>query len=250
MSRMKKKVWIHGISGRVGRLLEAEIEKSSDWVLVGGSHRSTGSEELESGLKKADIVIDFSSSEGSQRLCEAIQKISTRAKLLVCATGLSKTQKDAWARVSENGVSVLLAPNTSIGIMMLMKCALAVAGFAVKADFDIEIEECHHRHKADSPSGTTLFLADALHQALPDSTLVTNRTEKRKSGEIGISVTRGGGVFGEHSIRFLGEAEEFTLSHRAFSRDLFAKGALALGEWLLKQEPGFYSLHDVAVSQS
>ncbi len=249
MSKDLKKVWIHGISGRMGLTLEAEIAKSFGWKNLGGSERRTPFTELTAGLRDAQLVIDFSSVEGNEILSKAVEESSTKnLSFLICTTGLNSQEKEVWRSMAKSrGMRLLFAPNTSIGVLMLMKSALAVVGLSSQAGFDIEIEECHHRHKSDIPSGTTLFLAESLHDVLPSSTLVTNRTEMRNPGEIGIVASRGGGVFGEHRIRFLGDFEEFTLSHRAFSRELFAKGALVLGEWLLKQKAGLYTLHDVKI---
>jgi 4-hydroxy-tetrahydrodipicolinate reductase len=94
--------------------------------------------------------------------------------------------------------------------------------------FDIEITETHHRMKADAPSGTALLLADVIHSALPGSTIDFNRTGARKKNSIGVHSVRGGGIFGEHDIRLISDDEELSISHRAFSRALFAKGALSL----------------------
>jgi 4-hydroxy-tetrahydrodipicolinate reductase len=131
---------------------------------------------------------------------------------------------------------------------MMVKSALVVASLSQYSGFDIEVEECHHKHKKDSPSGTSLFLAESLQKALPKSTLVDSRKHPRKDHEIGLSASRGGGVFGEHKIRFLGEFEEFTLTHRAFSRELFTKGAVALSEWFMKQKFSVFTLNDIDIA--
>jgi 4-hydroxy-tetrahydrodipicolinate reductase len=246
------KVWIHGISGRMGQTLRSELSAKESMILHGGSDHTSSASDLEEGLQHSSLVIDFSSLEGNLALYEAFLKAKTLKglSLVICSTGITQSQKDLWQNLSKrHEMSILFAPNTSLGILMMMKSALVVAGLSRHAGFDIEIEECHHRHKKDSPSGTSLFLAESLQGALPESVLVNSRTGARKENEIGLSVTRGGGVFGEHRIRFLGEFEEFTLSHRAFSRELFAKGALVLAEWLLKQKRGSYTLKDIDISQ-
>ncbi len=247
---MKTKVWIHGISGRMGSLLKIEILKKESFALIGGSDDKTTASELEKGLSDAQLVIDFSSAEGNHVLLERFKnlKISHPMSILICCTGLSITQRNLWGKLSIHSLSILFAPNTSLGILMLAKSALAVAGLSKDAGFDIEIEECHHRNKKDSPSGTALFLGETLQSVLNESVLVSSRKEARKDNEIGINVSRGGGVFGEHKIRFLGEFEEFTIEHRAFSREVFAKGAMTLSQWLLKQKAGIYSLKDIQLS--
>lgn len=250
---MKHKVWIHGISGRMGRVLKSELDKKDSFVLVGGSDNKSTDAEIEAGVKQSQVLIDFSSAEGSLALHGALQKIKALKNLsiVVCSTGLTPEHKQQWQTLTkQHEISVLFAPNTSLGILMLMKSALVVAGLSRHAGFDIEIEECHHKHKKDVPSGTSLFLAETLQSALPGSTLVNSRKGERKDNEIGIMASRGGGVFGEHRIRFLGEFEEFTLSHRAFSRELFAKGAIVLCEWLLKKKTGVYTLNDISLEDT
>jgi len=249
---MKKNVWIHGISGRMGQILQAELERKDSLKLLGGSDRTSSIAEIEEGLKQTQLLIDFSSEEGNLALFEAAKNIKPLKGLclVICSTGLSNEQKKQWQTlIKQQEISLLFAPNTSLGILMLMKSALAVAGLSRHAGFDIEIEETHHKYKKDIPSGTALFLAETLQSALPGSTLANSRKNERKDNEIGIVASRGGGVFGEHKIRFLGEFEEFSLSHRAFSRDLFAKGALVLGEWLLKKKAGVYTLNDISLEE-
>jgi 4-hydroxy-tetrahydrodipicolinate reductase len=111
--------------------------------------------------------------------------------------------------------------------------------------FDIEIVESHHRNKVDSPSGTALLLAKNISEEIPKSEIISSRKSKRRAEEIGVHSIRGGNVFGEHHISFLGDSEEIVFSHRALSRSLFANGALVLGKWLADRKPGFYGLSDV-----
>lgn len=242
-----KSVWIHGITGRMGSLLAEFVNKEESFELIGGSHEQSSSEELKEGIQKSSLIIDFSSQEGNETLYKTASQTKelTSKSFLICSTGLNSKHQDHWKSLTSHNVSILFAPNTSVGVLMLLKSALSIVGLASSSNFDIEIEETHHRWKKDSPSGTALFLAESLQTQVPKHSLVTSRHGPRQENEIGIHVTRGGGVFGEHKIRFLGDFEEISLSHRSFSREIWAKGALSLGEWLCKQKPGAYSLDDI-----
>ena len=113
--------------------------------------------------------------------------------------------------------------------------------------FDIEMHETHHRGKKDAPSGTARLIAHVLAQGgenLEPLKIIDHRLGVRSADELGISSSRGGVVFGEHEIRFLGMSEEITVTHRALQRELFVDGALTLMKWLLCQKPGFYRVLD------
>ena len=116
-----------------------------------------------------------------------------------------------------------------------------------KLGFDIEICEAHHRGKRDAPSGTAKHLADAIAETLTRARPIFHRDGGRLPGEIGIHSVRGGGVFGEHEVRLLGDNEELAVTHRALNRAIFARGALTLSRWLLAQRAGFYTLDDVEI---
>lgn len=261
----KKIVWIHGSSGRMGREIQSAIlERKELFRLEGGSSRVFEGELFHQGkpvtakllahsLSRVDLIFDFSTPEANGLLLEAAASGEFNKKaILIGTTGLSEKQQKQWESVGRKGsFRILIAPNTSIGILTMLKSAMQAIGLCSAAGFDLEIVETHHRNKLDAPSGTAKFLAnslrDQLEQKKPKSTkIIMGRDGLRKVGEIGMHAVRGGGVYGEHQIRFLGDAEELTISHRAFSRALFARGALMLGSWLLEQTPGFYSLSDVS----
>ena len=159
-------------------------------------------------------------------------------RFLIGSTGLNPEQLSRWEQYAKShNCPVLIAPNTSTGVLLTLQSALNIAKGLHGLDFDIEILESHHRNKIDSPSGTAMFLANniAEHEKL---SLNTNRTGKRKTDELGVVALRGGSVFGEHTVRFMGDYEEIMITHRALSRDLFASGALTLGKWLMNQNQG------------
>jgi 4-hydroxy-tetrahydrodipicolinate reductase len=146
-------------------------------------------------------------------------------------------------------IPVLVAPNTSLGITLLIELVRA-ASKALPASFDIEIAEAHHRHKRDAPSGTALALGRAAAEGRGQDLAkvgVGSRSgdSPRKEGEIGFAVTRGGDIVGEHSVVFAGAGEVLTLGHRATDRSIFAQGAVRAAAWLAGRPAGRYAMRDV-----
>ena len=163
-------------------------------------------------------------------------------KILIATTGLSKPHIHGWKELSQKqGNSILFAPNTSLGILLTMHASLQMASLLLKQKFDIEMTEAHHRNKIDAPSGTVKFLAEQIAKQ-ENLSISLNRTSKREDNELGIASIRGGSVFGEHTVHFMGEFEEISITHKALSRSLFAKGALTLGRWLMSKSAGQYGL--------
>lgn len=137
----------------------------------------------------------------------------------------------------------------SIGVNLLIKLAAQATKALEDKGFDIEIVEKHHNRKLDAPSGTALALADAVNEAAEGSYDYifsrSERREKRPATEIGISSVRGGSIVGEHDVIFAGEDEVITLSHSAYSRSIFAKGAVEAAKFLYNKKAGVYSMFDV-----
>ncbi|MBP6217351.1 MAG: hypothetical protein KA436_02050 [Oligoflexales bacterium] len=233
------RVWIHGLYGRMGNAIQSSLEKAAGLpsstpplVFVGGSDRGTDSGVLFEGLKNADLILDFSSKEGNAALVDLIRSRQLRSKSwLIGTTALSEDSLSFWKNESLSyQFKTLMAPNTSVGIILMLKTLLFLTPRCAEGGFDVEMIETHRKGKMDAPSGTGLLLASAVHPYKPEAP---------------IHSLRGGGVFGEHSVRFLAEHEEICITHRAFSRELFARGACVLGGWLLAKKEGFYTLQDL-----
>lgn len=175
-----------------------------------------------------DVLIDFSAPAALQGSLD--RALSADVPILIGTTGLDEL---ADARVSEAAkrIAVLRAANTSIGIALLAELVERAAA-ALSSDWDIQIGEAHHRHKVDAPSGTALMLGDVAKRADPGRT-------------IGYASLRGGTVAGDHDVMFLGPEERLILSHRAESRMIFARGALAGARFLAGKPAGLYSMRDV-----
>jgi len=260
-------LWLHGSTGRMGQEIRKACadEQHSGLHLIGGSSRRfedfCGTGKVHGGLVVTapnlghslrqvewDLLLDFSTLAGNHLLLEALAQAAPLKgqAIVIGTTGLSRADLSQWRTVAaDHHLRLLFAPNTSVGILLSVKAALLAAGPLSRLGFDIEIVETHHRLKKDAPSGTAKFLADTIAEGVGGLEVITNRSDARKTGELGVHAIRGGGVFGEHTIRMIGDSEEIAITHRAFSRGLFAQGALVLGRWLLRQPPGAYGILDV-----
>jgi 4-hydroxy-tetrahydrodipicolinate reductase len=167
---------------------------------------------------------------------------------VLCTTGLSQEQLQRVEQVSEK-VAVLKSANMSLGVNMLLKLLQEATNILAPAGFDIEIVEKHHNQKVDAPSGTALAMADSINEALDGScNYVYDRTSerrKREKKEIGISAVRGGTIVGEHEVIFAGEDEVVEFKHTAYSKAVFAKGAVEAGKFLKGKGAGLYTMQDV-----
>lgn len=198
-------------------------------------------------FERADAVIDFSAPEHAVGLASLAAQ---HKKILVSGTtGLNSHQKEALIRAGEH-TRVVWSANMSVGVNLLMALVEHTAHL-LGPDADIEILEMHHRHKVDAPSGTALALGDAAAKgraiALHDRWVKTRdgHTGPRKAGDIGFATLRGGDVIGDHTVMFASQGERIELSHKASSRDIFARGSLVAAEWAAAKPPGFYTMRDV-----
>ena len=256
-------VVVSGATGRMGRTLGALIRATDDLRAIGGiapDRPPEGSEAIgypeivdvqdAPGLVgAADAVIDFSAPEQlAALLAESVDSLAGKA-LLVGTTGLPDELRAALDALTDT-TAVLTASNFSVGVNVLEALVERTAR-TLPGGYDIEIVEAHHRGKEDAPSGTALALGEAaargrdrpLDAARRDGR--SGRVGSRPEDEIGFHAIRGGGVAGEHTVRFLGTGEEVRLAHRAYSRDLFADGALMATRWLVSRAPGRYTMTQV-----
>ena len=151
-------------------------------------------------------------------------------------------------RACAERIPVLIAPNTSLGLTALLRLLPALVR-ALGADYDLEIIETHHRHKADAPSGTALAIGapspPRATSTWPTSPLRTRGPRPARRGEIGIHAIRAGAAAGEHRIILASEGEQIEVLHRAMSRQTYAAGALRAARWLVDQPPGLYGMEGV-----
>ena len=247
------KVILNGASGAMGKVVADLISADPDMEVVVGVDRRADMDAafpIMDSINKvnvaADVVIDFSSVEAADTLLDFIEQKKIPA--VICTTGLSEAQIDRINKLS--AVSpILRSANMSLGINILSKVLAEVAPTLKKAGFDIEILEAHHRRKLDAPSGTALLLADSINSSMDEKLEYTydrsDRHEPRRENEIGISSVRGGTIVGDHDVIFAGEDEVISFNHRAYSRKIFANGAIAAAKFLIGKSNGLYDMSDV-----
>lgn len=193
---------------------------------------------------KIDVIIDFSHFSNIERVLEfALDK---KTALVVATTGFSPEVEEKIKKAGES-IPLLLASNTSLGVNVLVETLKKMVPMLAE-DYDIEVIEKHHNRKIDAPSGTAKTILETINEALPEERdLVYGREgiKKREKKEIGVHVVRGGTIVGEHSIIFAGTDEVIEIKHEAFSRKLFAKGAVKAAKFLGTQEKGFYTMKNV-----
>ena len=246
------RIILHGCSGRMGRIITGICENDKETEIVAGvdvfgeEYAGYPVYRTLDECPEADVIIDFSTAAAIDDLLRfAAEK---EIPVVVCTTGLSDAQTRELKAVSEK-TAVLKSANMSVGINLLEVLIAQAAPKLAAAGFDIEIVEKHHRTKIDAPSGTAIALADAANEALGGTyDYVYDRSarrEKRPVQEIGISAVRGGTIVGDHDVIFAGQDEVITLSHRAYSRAVFGKGAVEAAKFLAGKGAGFYTMGDV-----
>lgn len=217
--------------GRMGKAIQAAIAEDPGFELA---------------TEGGDILIDFSAPDGLRSSLD--QAISAAIPLLVGTTGLIEEHESLIADAAKI-IPILRAPNTSLGVALLTDLVERAAKVLGPDKWDVEILEAHHRHKSDAPSGTALHLGSAVEQGRNmDAKEELGRCGtglSRESGSIGYSAVRGGTVAGDHDVMFLGPEERLILSHRAESRAIFARGALAAARFLAGKPAGTYTMRDV-----
>lgn len=247
------KVIVHGCGGRMGRMLielidsdgEAELVAGIDPGVAGTEHSFPVFSSLAKCNLEADVVIDFSGAEALPGLINAMD--GKQMALVVATTGFDETVMQRLKALSEK-MPVFQAANMSLGIN-LMKKLVAQAASALGERFDIELIEKHHRMKKDAPSGTAFTLADAVNKARGGQLEYTHGREetakRREQNELGIHAVRGGTIVGEHEMIFAGTDEVISISHSAYSRQVFAAGALKAARFLMSKQNGFFSMDDL-----
>ena len=192
-----------------------------------------------------DVLVDFSAPAALAASLE--RALSAGVPILIGTTGLDDIADKSITEAARE-VAVLRAANTSLGVAVLSDLVERAAG-ALGPDWDIEILEMHHRGKADAPSGTALALGQAAAKGRGGDLAAERGRDgtglKREAGAIGYASLRGGSVAGEHDVIFAGPGERLILSHRAESRMIFARGALAAARFLAGKPAGLYSMRDV-----
>ena len=263
----KVKVGIAGCLGRMGQELIRQILLEKKFTFVGGfehkSHPKIGKKfneitdinlkvivtnNAESVFKLADVVIDFTTPQSS--LSSAKIASETKTALVIGTTGINSSQKNKIKSFSKK-TPILMSSNMSLGVNLLFDLVKQAASSLGETEYDIEIAETHHKHKVDAPSGTALSLGEYAAQGRKtklDKTKVLDRTKglgKRKRGDIGFSVTRGGEIAGEHTVSFIGKNDRVDIVHKANNRSIFVAGALKAALFISKRKLGYFDIKDL-----
>lgn len=247
------RIIMHGCNGKMGQMISQMAKEDAQVQIVAGVdfHTDVQSEypvfsHISECDVQADVVIDFSNAKAVDDLLHTCGK--KKLPLVLCATGLSDAQ---LKKVEETAkvTAILRSANMSLGINLLLKLLKEAGALLLPAGYDCEIIEMHHNQKLDAPSGTALALADSINEEFDNAYSYvydrSKRREKRDKKEIGISAVRGGTIVGEHQVLFAGTDEVITFSHTAYSRGVFAKGALEAAKYMAGHPAGLYSMADV-----
>lgn len=240
---------IHGCSGKMGTEVRRLIESEDAVVTVIGvdpfltEESFPMVEKVSEFQEDVDVIIDFSNPILIDGLLDYVEE--RKIPLVLCTTGLSEEQLKRVDKVSEK-VAVLKSANMSLGVNVLMKLLQEATRVLNPAGYDIEMIEKHHNLKVDAPSGTALALADAMNEVLHNQYTYSydrsNVREKRNKKEIGISAVRGGTIVGEHEVIFAGVDEVIEIKHTAYSKGVFAKGAIEAAKFLTDKPAGMYDM--------
>jgi 4-hydroxy-tetrahydrodipicolinate reductase len=261
------KVIIAGAAGRMGRRIGYMVNVHPDLQVAAGFERGdspdlgkdmgelggygTSGIEVAAGLDavidQGDVIIDFTFHEATMQI--AGQAAEKNRAMVIGTTGLSSENIQELADLTKNFPCVQ-APNMAVGVNVLFKLAAKVASI-LGNDYDMEIVEAHHRMKKDAPSGTAMKLGELMARAVGrdlDNDGVFARhgiIGERTDREIGLQTIRAGDIVGEHTVYFAGAGERLELTHRAHSRDNFARGAALAAAWVVNQPNGLYTMFDV-----
>jgi 4-hydroxy-tetrahydrodipicolinate reductase len=261
-------VVVTGVAGRMGGQILRAIRAAEGLAVVGAVERAgwTGprdageaaglpalgirvEESLDAALVAArpQVVVDFTSAAASAAHAETCA--ARGVALVIGSTGFDAATR-ARVQAAAARIPVVLSPNMSVGVNVMF--ALVAQAARILGDaYDVEIVEMHHGKKKDAPSGTAVRLAEVAAEALgrdPQRDVVYARhgmIGERTPREIGVMTLRGGDVVGEHTVFFAGQGERLEITHRATSRDQFARGAVRAALWLPGRPPGLYDMHDV-----
>lgn len=261
------KVVVTGAAGRMGTQIVRLVRATEGMALAGAVERpgvpgvgqDAGAlalvgpvgiavgDDLAKALPGADVVVDFTAHEASARHAEICAERGVA--VVIGSTGFTPEAKARVATAAKR-VPIVLAPNMSVGVTVLFDLVRQAA--RVLGDgYDVEIVEIHHKKKRDAPSGTAVRLGEVAAEALgrdPKDAIAYARhgiMGERPPWQIGIQTLRGGDVVGEHTVFFCGEGERLELTHRATSREQFARGAVRAAQWVVGKRPGLYDMADV-----
>jgi len=219
-------VLLVGAAGRMGRTVVDLVKNDPKIQIVAQCDLG---EPIDPAMKNCDVAMDFSHADAITEICRTA--LHHHKSLVIGTTGHSQEQRRLIEGAAQS-LAIVFAPNFSIGVNALFWLTREAAEL-LDSDFNPEIIETHHKMKKDAPSGTAKTLAKIL------------KTARKMRSEVPIQSIREGDVVGEHTVIFGGPGERVELTHRAASREIFARGALRATHWIIGKPPGLYSMQDV-----
>ncbi len=238
------KLIVNGAKGKMGQTILACARQDGDFKIVGEIDLG---DDLLKGIKMGDVIVDFSTHTGTAAM--SLLAANHQKALVIGTTGHTKDELKAIER-SAGEIPIVFAPNFSIGVNVLFHLT-AKATQLLGAGFDAEVIEMHHRQKTDAPSGTGKRLAEIIagqRKLVYDKAARHGRVGDvgaRTDAEIGVHSLRGGDVVGDHTVVFAAGGERVELTHKASSRETFARGALRAAKWVVGRNAGLYDMQDV-----
>ncbi len=253
------KIGVFGPSGRMGKDIVNQISSYNSLKLTylceKKGHNSIGKRMsgivVEDDIKKlvssSDVIIDFTVPSATLNLMKIMKLIKKKTALVTGTTGFSKSEEKKFNSLS-SGMTILRSFNMSVGVSLL-KNIVKFTSKNIGDSSDIEIVEIHHNQKRDTPSGTSLSLANSITEGNKDikkhSYREKNANKARGKKEIGFASIRGGDVIGEHSVFFFLDGERLEFKHIASDRKVFSIGAIKAARWVFKKKPGLYTIMDM-----
>lgn len=244
-------ILINGASGKMGGEVAKAIEGQANCKVVCGvdcvDNKTTKFPiytNINDIKEKVDVIIDFSIPVATFEILKYAKK--TKTPIVIATTGFTQEQLEEIEKASKE-IPIFRSANMSLDINLMANIISQIA--KILTDADIEIVETHHNRKIDSPSGTAILLADAINDVLENKKTYNfermQKREPRSKNEIGFSSIRGGNIVGEHSVKFFGENETLEITHTAYSRQVFAEGAIKAAKYLVNQKPGLYNMKNL-----
>jgi 4-hydroxy-tetrahydrodipicolinate reductase len=253
---MKKiNITITGALGRMGKILIKRISKNKNLKLFSITDLKIGKKigriktqknNLEA-FKKTDVIIDFSRPKASIEILNYAKKL--KKKIVIGTTGFNSKQNNLIKNYSKK-IAIFKSGNMSLGINLL-EYIVSIFSKKIPSNYQIGISDDHHKRKVDYPSGTALMLANAVSKGKNKNLesikgrMFLNKSGNLQKNKINFFITRKGNTIGKHSVNFNNNIENIELKHTAFSRDLFADGALNAAIWISKKNRGLFSMQDM-----
>lgn len=242
------KLLICGVMGKMGQLLVHQVGANPQITLIGGidskGRKMQDCDVFQSfdNAPLADVIIDFSYPDQLDSLLT--YAFDHQIPLVLATTGYTLQQEQVILSASEK-LPIFRSANFSYGVLVMRKL-LAVASELLGNGFDIELMEAHHNQKADAPSGTAKLLVKSINDALPSQRdVVFTHQGKRNPDTIGVHAIRAGAIAGDHTVLFASDSESIEISHRAFSKEVFAQGALRAAAFIADKPNGLYTMDDL-----